>query len=461
MIGRRIGVLAVGVVAGATVAGCGGDVKYAGQEISSDVSFLGQIEQQFRDDTGHGSVKVGHGSHCWLLRDKDSGEIDPVAACGPVRHLGAADTGVWDLYRFKGTVSGKTLTVADVAVDKAGAALPADREPYRGDDATVPADADALSPPEAPPARPGMAKVIPDVKVDNVAKPQKGKLIIPGGTVEATEVGEVRTIPGDEQSPVYRPADGEEFRAVSVTITPDENAGAGSVDVTPAYSVKAGSQRIAADLGRDSSGQPVSGAQVLVVSVPKGQDAELVVSVAGVDQALSVRTGDRTSTTAAAYYRENSKIAVGQRYPSQHVTVGQFQLGHQVTFTEATVTPFDPDKGWAPAGKAWLELGFTGAGTDTVGSAKGVFGWTANTTGQLTVVDDKRRRSPVTVPSGLTGHGASGGTLPIAIAADATWVQLSYGPLGTFTQNKAIYRLTPPSGHYAFKRITFRLTIPQ
>jgi hypothetical protein len=103
----------------------------------------------------------------------------------------------------------------------------------------------------------------------------------------------------------------------------------------------------------------------------------------------------------------------------------------------------------------------TGAGTDTVGSAKGVYRWTANTTGQLTVVDDKRRRSPVTVPSGLTGQGASEGTLPIAVAADATWVQLSYGPLGTFTQNKAIYRLTPPSGHYAFKRITFRLTIPQ
>lgn len=461
MSARRIGALAVGVVAVTTVAGCNGGVKYAGQEISADVSFLGQIEQQFREDIGHGSVTVGTGSHCWLLRDKDTGEIDPAAACGPVRHLGATGNGVWDLYKFKATVSGKTMTVADVAVGKTGATLPADREPYRGDDVKIPANADALAAPEAPAAQPGMAKIIADIKIDNAAKPQKGTLIIPGGTVEATEVGEVKTIPGDEQSSAYRPADGEEFRAVGITITEDQNTPAGSVDVTPAYSVRAGSQKAGVDLGKGSSGQPAAGPQVLVVSVPKGQDAELVVSVAGVDQTLSVRTGDRTSTTAAAYYRDNTTMVVNKPYKPQHVTVGQFQLGHQVTFTEATVTPFDANKGWAPDGKVWLELGFTGAGTNTVGSAKGVYHWTANTTGQLTVVDNKRRPGPVTVPAGLTGQGEGEGTLPIAIAADATWVQLSYGPLGTFAQNKAIYRLAPPSGRYAFQRMNFRLTIPQ
>lgn len=458
MNGRRIGVVAAGVVAVTVLAGCGGGVKYAGSKVDSEVTFVDQIEQRFREDADRSRANIGTGAHCWLLKDKDSGELDSVAACGPVRHLGVAEGGVWDLYRFNGSVDGKQVEIDGVTLDKTAAELPRDREPYRGDDAKIPERADVLAPPDAPPAKAAMARIVPDAKVENVAKPPKSQLILPGATVQATEVGEVRFLPGDEQSPLYRAADGEEFRAVKVKIAADPDAPKGSVGTAPAYVVKAGSQQTAIDLGKDPK---ATDGETVVVSVPRGQDADLVVTVAGVGQSLSVRTGDRTSTTAAAYYRQNTKVSVNKQFPSQHVTVGQFQLGHQITFTDATVSPFDSDKGWAPAGKVWLELGFSGAGTDTIGGARGVYGWTANTTGQLTVTDDKRRRIPVTVPASLTGEGEPDGVIAVQLAEDAQWIDVSYGPLGRFAQKKAIYRLKPASGSYAFKRIGFRVTVPQ
>jgi hypothetical protein len=452
---RRIGVAAVGLVA--TVAGCGGGVKYAGQDIDSDVAFLSRIEEQFRADAGRGTAKVGDGSHCWLLKDKDSGEIDSIAACGPIRHLGATENGVWDMYRFKGTVSGKSVSVDQITVDRTGATLPADREPFRGDDARVPDNAGALPAPEAPPAKPGMAKVVPDAKVENVAKPGKGKLIIPGATIQATEVGDVKTLPGDEQSPVYRPADGEEFRAISVKLTKDFDFTSGSIDTKPTYSVKTGSQKAPLELDKLDTGEP----QLIVVSVPKGQDADLVVTVASLDQTLSVRSGDRTSTTAAAYYRGNTTVALNKQFATQTVKVGQFEIGHRVTFTEARLTPFDAYQGWAPDGKLWVELRFADAGMNDVGAHKGSFNWKADAARQLSVVDDRDRRTPVTVPANLTGKGGSEGVVPIQVAADAKRVTIGYAPVGTFTKYRPDYQVTPASGSFAFRKLTFRITLPQ
>lgn len=217
MLRRWIGVVVGVLVAGTTLAGCGDPgVKFQGHELSADVSFVDDIEQRFHDDNEHGTVSVGDGAHCWLLRSKDTGEIDQLAACGPVRHLGAKEGGVWDLYKFTGALDGKTLTVSDIAADKTGQTLPGDRDPYRGDEAKIPANADAVAAPAPPAARPGMAAVVDDVPLDNPATPDKGRLILPGATVEAIEVGELKAVPGDEQSPLYGPAEGEEFRAIRI-----------------------------------------------------------------------------------------------------------------------------------------------------------------------------------------------------------------------------------------------------
>ena len=451
MLGRRIGVVAGVLVAVVTVAGCGEpQVRFQGHELSADVSFVADIEQRFHDDNEHGTVKVGDGARCWLLRSRDTGELDQRAACGPVRHLGAAQGGVWDLYTFTGALTGKTLTVSDVAVDRTGQTLPADREPYRGDEAKIPANADALSAPDPPPARPGMAAVVTDVPLESPATPEKGRLTVPGAVVEAIEIGGLKAIPGDEQSPLYGPAEGEEFRAIRIKISPGTPLPDGSVDATAAYSVKSGGNKTGIDPTGGENGR------LVVVSVPKGKDADLVVRVAGVDQSMSVRTGDRTSVTAGAYYRASTTIPVDKAFPAQRVRVGRFDLAHRVTFTDATLTPFDPAKGWAPTGQSWLELSFTGATTNTVGAARGAYRWTTDTRRLFTVTDDKGRGSLAVVPPSLTGAKQGAGVVRIPVADDAGWVQLGYRPTGAFEGT-----LTPRTGRYAFKPIAFRITLPQ
>lgn len=447
----RVVALVLVVVAG--VAGCGSDVRYAGRPIDSDVGFLARVEQQFRDDVTRGRANLGAGSHCWLLREPDSGEIDSLAACGPVRHLAAADDGVWDLYRFKAVVNGHDVSVDEVTVERSGTTLPAGREPFRGDGAKVPADADSVAAPEPPAAKPGTVGLAPGAVLENVAKPDRNVVVIPGGTVEVIEVGEVRTLPGDERSPLYRPADGEEFRAISFRVGTDAGYRS-TVDVTPAFAVSAGGRKTPLELAGDGAPQRV------VVSVPKSADASLLVTVAGVDQAISIRSGQRTSTNAAAYYRTSSKVAVNRQFPNRAFSRGDFSIQHQVTFTEAELSPFDPERGWAPAGRSWLTLGFDHSTLERTGAKEALYVHTVNLRAGMTVVDDRGRRSPIPVLR-TVDKSYYGQTISFPVADDAKWVEIGYGPTGTFSVEMTEFDVTPRSGGWAFAPMRFRINLPR
>lgn len=455
-------VIAVGLVAVFGVAGCGSDVKYAGQPIDSDVGFLDRVEQQFRDDVTRGRANLGPGSHCWLLREPKTGELDSVAACGPVRHLAATEDGVWDLYRFKAVVNGHDVAVDEVTVENSGTTLPADREPFPGDGAKVPADADALAAPEPPAAKAGTVGLVPGAVLENVAKPERNLVVVPGGKVEVIEVGEVKTLPGDEQAPLYRPADGEEFRAISFRVSTDLGYKS-AVDISPAFAVEVAGRKSPLRLPEaDSFGSshPAEDPQQVVVSVPKEHDASLLVSVAGVDQAISVRSGERTSTNAAAYYRANTKVAVNKQFPNRSFSRGDFEIQHQVTFTEAELTPFDPQQGWAPAGRSWLQLGFDNSTLDRTGTKGTLYVHTVNLRAGMTAVDDKGRRSLIPVVR-TVDKAFYGKSMSFPVADDAKWVDLSYGPSGTFAAEMAEFDVTPRGGGWAFAPMKFRIALPR
>lgn len=459
---RRTGVMSVGLIAVLAAAGCGGGVTFAGQDLDSEVAPLGQIEQQFRDNATRGKTNLGDDSRCWFLKNPDTGELDSVAACGPVRHLGATESGVWDLYRFNGDVNEKSLLVNDIGLDTSGASLPRDRELFRGDGAKVPDDPDGLAAPEAPPVPAGMARVMPGVQVENITKPGKGVIVVPGAKVEVIEVGEVKTVPGDEQSPVYRAADGEEFRAISLNVTQDENYQSADIDITPAYSVKFGAQKTPLDFTQPSD--EISGTQTgrrdVVVSVPKGKDASVVVSVAGADQTFSVRTGERTSTNAAAYYRTNATVAVNKLFSNRTVKKGDFEINHQVTFTEAEVTPFDEKAGWASTGKSWLRLAYDNEALELLGDKATMYDYTVNLRAGMTVVDDSGRRSAVTTVSPVDDDDQDD-IIAVQVADDARWIDVSYGPIGTFSVEMPVFEVTPRSGTWAFKPMRFRINLPR
>ncbi len=446
-------VLAVVLVVVFGVAGCGSDVKYAGQAIDSDVGFLDRVEQQFRDDVTRGRANLAPGAHCWALREPKTGEIDSLAACGPVRHLGATEDGVWDLYRFKAVVNGHDVSVDELSVQTSGTTLPSGREPFRGDGAKVPADADALAAPEPPPAKAGTVGLAPRAVLENVAKPERNVVVIPGGKVEVIEVGEVQTLPGDERSPLYRPADGEEFRAIGFRVSTDLGFKS-AVDISPAFAIAIGGRKSPLQLPEGDEPRQV------VVSVPKESDASLLVTVAGVDQAISVRSGERTSTNAAAYYRASSKVAVNKQFPNRSFKRGDFEIQHQMTFTEAELTPFDPRQGWAPAGRSWLKLGFDNTTLDRTGAKGTLYVHTVNQRAGMTAVDDKGRRSPI--PMLRTVHTNSyGDSMSFPVADDAKWVEISYAPSGTFAAEMAEFDVNPRGGGWAFAPMRFRIALPR
>jgi hypothetical protein len=99
----------------------------------------------------------------------------------------------------------------------------------------------------------------------------------------------------------------------------------------------------------------------LVVSVPVGHKATLTVTDAGRTQSLDVRTGNREADAIAGYYRPRHLETSIREYKANGVAAAN---GHTVDLlisvdfymASVSVQPWIPRYGWAPDGRAWLEM---------------------------------------------------------------------------------------------------------
>jgi hypothetical protein len=104
------------------------------------------------------------------------------------------------------------------------------------------------------------------------------------------------------------------------------------------------------------SAPPTPTTEYLVAVVRNGSSPYLEVTVDGGTQKLYLTTGARQVTVSSAYYRHDVIDATAATYPNHTESVGNFAIELGGYVPSAYLTAFDPVKGWAPAGKAWLEV---------------------------------------------------------------------------------------------------------
>jgi hypothetical protein len=480
----RVGTAALMSAAVVTLAACSPSLKLEGHEVDSKAPFLQKIEDQWRNDLGQGTSSTGEKSGCWLAREKDTGEFDRVAFCGPVRHLEKPDAGVWDAYSFDATVSDKSVSVDSIGLKEMGSKFPENREAYRPDGADLPKNADQLAAPKAPPLPSGYVKRLgreDSIELKDRTVPKAGKIIGPNLEVTVTDVGRTDTITGEgDGAGIKGPADGEELRAIVLTVKADTGwSSSSTINTTPVFSIQTEKGRKALDLtdetfgGKAISSEPMT----IVAGVPTGQDAQLVVGVAGVDQTLSLRSGERTSTTAAGYYRSSTSVVLNKQFPTTQITNGNFGVRHGVTFAKADILPFIPTAGWAKPGKIWLQLTCTNVDYDKTG----VDDWRynepiINVAKSITFTDDKGTKVPYAgkdLPC-MQDSYMTEQTLTLEIPDSARSVRVNYAPTGTFSANKegmpkppgmldflGTGEVFPKKGTFAFKPLVFTVAIPK
>lgn len=466
MHGSRRVLIVVAVLALTTLTACGTTVRVNGAQVDSKVPFITVLEQAWRD--GPATEKYAQPAQqtsCWLLRDPDSGALQPRALCGPIRHLrDLGKPGVFDELEFEPRLVGKDEVAVDpdsIEFGATGVEPPEDFELYHPD-GTEPVAPDQVPEPSAPKAEAGLVAQGDDAQIAAAGSPKDGVIRVPGHKVSVTRFGAVPRLPAEGEVPFYVPADNEEFLAVTVTIEPQEYD-RGSVDTTAAYAIR--SQGKTTDLApffelKGDWGTQRADTKTIVVSVPKGQDAELVVGVAGLDQTISMRTGERTSTVAAADYRSRTTFGVNQQFATQKVKEGDFAYQHGVTFTEARVAAFDPSQGWAPAGQMWLYLAWDNKTAQRSGDDDYYFEdptFDQDKSMQLADGDGK----PVKIISGIpvTESSWSSSSAVLAQVPETTKaIKVTYAPSGTFAANSygaETKDLSPKSGSFAFEPLVF------
>jgi hypothetical protein len=103
---------------------------------------------------------------------------------------------------------------------------------------------------------------------------------------------------------------------------------------------------------------PTSG---LVISVPVGHPAILQVTDDGRTQSMDLRTGQRGDDAIAGYYHPHDLIIKSAKYDAKgraSFLGAGLDVGVQLSLEQlrGSVQPWIPGRGWAPDGKAWLEL---------------------------------------------------------------------------------------------------------
>ncbi len=156
-------------------------------------------------------------------------------------------------------------------------------------------------------------------------------------------------------------ADGHEFLVLRTAKVTEARAGLPTVAPDRATTaIRVGDRTRMLDLAPFDSA--ISGDHVLVVSVPVGDDAALVLTEEGREQTLDLRTGRRGEEVSLLYQRPTVTVSgeFDSWVRSQGVTLynplspGEVPLRGEVD--DAALLAYHPQTGWAEVGRAWLTL---------------------------------------------------------------------------------------------------------
>ena len=119
-----------------------------------------------------------------------------------------------------------------------------------------------------------------------------------------------------------------------------------------------GGERRPVDVLPRGDASAMTGDQMLLVSVPKDTPDVLLTATSGpVVQSLSLTTGKRTTDTAATYYRSGTLTDLNKSLPNTPGNQGRdFTSTYSLALQKAVLAPWDPARGWAPQGKAWVRV---------------------------------------------------------------------------------------------------------
>jgi hypothetical protein len=361
----RVGVaLAAGLV---VVAGCGASGLETGAgtvEKKTASAFLTTAEADWHQQVDAESNKnLDQSARCYFVTGADGKQSLGTLACGPLRRLGTPERQVWDVLPIQTTAGDKPgFSEPDSDGWQKSQVRPDSSSFWRPDDKKADDNADALAAPPAPAAQAGLTTVS-DKSEKLELKPATGKLVVPDGTLTLKGLATPETVGTGTE--VKAPASGEKFVVAVFSITPTIDPLTGSEGVnsgtskaaTTKWTVTVGSEQRPVQVMSEEGAAAAE--RTLVVSVPKdASDLTLTATNGGVVQKLSLTTGERTTTdVAAAYYRTGVSANLNKSFPLTVRNIGlYYKSSFLLSLKKAALTPWDPDKGWAPAGKAWFRV---------------------------------------------------------------------------------------------------------
>lgn len=304
-------------------------------------------------------------ARCYLTADATGNKSLGTLASGPLRRLGTAERHVWDIVRVETAGGDKPgLEIPEGEAWKPSQLRPANSTLWRPDDKTAADDADLLAAPPAPPAPAGMTEVAERSEPLEL-KPANGKLVVPDGTITLKGLATPGTIGSGAE--VRAPASGEKFVAAVFSSVPtlDQLTGQPAFDPatvqgTPStkWTVTVGGRQRPVEVFSSRDGSTQTAVQTIIASVPVATPDVLLTATSGpLVQSLSLTTGKRTTDTAAAYYRTGTQAKLEKTLPMRPTKLGRdFTSRFALSLGQASLTPWDPSRGWAPSGKAWVRV---------------------------------------------------------------------------------------------------------
>ena len=446
------------------VTGCGASGLETGAgtvEQKTAEAFLTTAESAWhRQVDAEPTKNLSPEARCYFVTGADGNKSLGTVACGPLRRLGTAEHRVWDIVRIEPTGGDKPgLEIPDQEPWKQSQVRPDSSALWRPDDNKAADDADALAAPPAP-AAPAALTEISDKSQSLELKPATDKLILPDGTVTLKGIATPETIGNGTE--VQAPATGEKFvvAVISTSPTVDQLTGnpaydpqdrtPGSKAVATKWTITVGGQKRPVDGLSSSDGSAVTPERTIIVSVPKDTTEVLLTATNGsVSQSLSLTSGKRTTSTAAAYYRTSTHAQLNKDLPTKAVNLGStFKSKFSLSLQQAALTPWDPQAGWAPTGQAWVRVQL-----DSTLEYPFIVYQKAWAPTFLTATADG---VPVPTPVGTNNPGAT--VITFAVPATAKSVQIKAVARLNFTSNSYSPHNSPKSGTAVYPALTATAT---
>lgn len=330
--------------------------------------FLIAANQQWRQDltsTQANQMNLSKDGACYYVEQPGTQMLTGSVACGPVRRATAPAGQVWDLYSFQTAVQQDGATLVHLSSRSSSAARPAGQ--LLAADGSQPAkSADSLALPPLPSAPATLSQSYDLAEGESVdGQPSLAGAVLhsPVGTLTLTAAGTLgsASVSADQGGDpvVMKAAQGYELRYFAWKVDSPEG-GSTSTCVwscpqapTSSLTLIVGSHRT--DLGA------ANGSGGWLMSLPKGTDAQLALTVGTKELRTSVVSGKTAEDPQEALYSlQNGTYAASKNIATWHGSYDDDGFPDKFTYdlsvSDVTLTPYDTDKGWAPAGKAWLEV---------------------------------------------------------------------------------------------------------